>query len=59
MRRQRTMAVKNKKKTKQAKKVRKATSQQRRGTGKSGKSKQPRKSPPAVEEANTDSPSLL
>ena len=45
------MATKKNKKTRQAKKVRKATGQRRRQrTSKSGKSKQPRKSPPAVEE---------
>jgi len=45
------MATKKRKKTRQAKKVRKATSQQRRKkTSKSGKSKVPRKSPAVIEE---------
>ena len=54
------MAVKKKKKTKQKKKARKATSQQRRKkTKQPGKSKRPRKLPPAVEEPIIESTSLV
>ena len=51
------MATKKKKKSRQAKKVRKAIGQR---TSKSGKSKQPRKSPrqPAVEEPMADQPAI-
>ena len=50
----RQMATKKRKKTRQVKKVRKATGQRRRQrTSKSGKLKQPRKAPPAVEEPTT------
>ena len=50
---------KKRKKSRQSKKVRKATSQRgRQRTSKSGKSKQPRKSPATVEEPVADNPSL-
>jgi len=55
------MAVKKRKKTRQTNKVRKATAQQRRRKiSKTGKSKQPRKSPaPDLEEPIAEQPTLL
>jgi len=50
------MAVKKRKKTRQTKKVRKATSQQRRKKTRPGKSKQPTKLPPIVEQPLAETP---